>query len=82
MSIYTAVCTNLECNVFMPDVATSEKAPQFCPRCGSGVIERCPRCDAELPIHGQPSPTFCESCGQRLRFPHGTNGKVTVEVES
>jgi len=83
MTIYRAVCTNAQCKVFLPDhKGRDDAAPAFCPECGTGVIERCPKCDTELPWQSSEAKTFCMNCGQRLRFdPDPITRKVTITID-
>jgi membrane protease subunit (stomatin/prohibitin family) len=85
MTIWRAVCTNLACNVWLPDHqenANDDTTPQFCPECGSGVIDHCPRCGEELPWQNAKANVF-HKCGQRLRFdPDSHTGTVTVVVDT
>jgi hypothetical protein len=79
MSKYTAVCTNLACTVNLGFVVMGDSTPAFCPECGTGVIENCPRCNKDIE---NPDNKCCTKCGQRLRFaPDQTTGKVTVILE-
>jgi len=86
MSIHNAVCTNAKCRVFLLNYAklqsVDEPAPQFCPECGSGVLDACPRCHSSLIEGPYPGPNNCHNCGQRLRFdPDSHSGGVTIIVE-
>jgi hypothetical protein len=82
VSILNAVCTNAACKVFLLHYYALEEIPSFCPVCGAGVIEKCPRCDALIKEHGDPSPVFCDKCGQRLRFePDQATGRVSIIID-
>jgi hypothetical protein len=86
MSIQNALCTNSACDVFLLYYATmldgtGEPPPQFCPKCGSGVIDKCPHCHAET-LANWPSQNNCHKCGERLRFdPDPITGKVSIVLD-
>lgn len=85
MSLDNATCTNAKCDYDFGIRSLGNpqtKAPAFCPQCGNGVIEKCPRCEHDLEPDEIPRPKFCEHCGQQLRFdPDARTGKVTVVLE-
>jgi hypothetical protein len=82
MAILNAVCTNSTCRVFLLNFYGLDETPSFCPVCGAGIIQNCPRCHMLIKEHGDPSPSYCDKCGQRLRFnPDPQTGMVTVIVE-
>lgn len=81
MSVRNAICTNSKCLVVL--AFDYKEVPAFCPWCGAGIIEKCPRCQVELPEWPPRSMKFCDKCGQRLRFdPDPTTGKIVVQVET
>jgi hypothetical protein len=69
MSIHNATCQNEKCKFdFYGQLGDNAEVPNFCPECGSPVIEQCPneKCKADIleGIH----PKFCQKCGTQLRF--------------
>ena len=63
MSTANAMCTNAKCSQhFMGE----ETVPNFCPKCGSRVIEKCPKCGKAWSDLDNP-PSSCKECGTLLR---------------
>jgi predicted RNA-binding Zn-ribbon protein involved in translation (DUF1610 family) len=58
-----AICTNLKCNVVIPDDGVFRSN---CPECGSFLIFECPHCGTDLPAHVREI-RFCPACGATLR---------------
>lgn len=62
MSTANAMCTNVKCN---QNFMNEETVPNFCPQCGNGVIEKCPKCGKAWDNFETPS--SCKQCGAPLR---------------
>ena len=82
MSVWDVICTNAQCKAFLPqEVDSEEESLGFCPRCGSGTLTKCPKCEHPVDTNW-PYANFCKKCGQQLRFdPDPTSGAVTVVID-
>ena len=58
-----ALCSNVKCN---EQFTNTQKAPKFCPACGSEVFAKCRHCGTAFATFTAMK-KFCEACGEELR---------------
>lgn len=81
--LYRGLCTNRKCDATFGHWK-EDAIPNFCPRCGSGVISACPSCQrpvAELienPFTAPPN--NCMICGEVLRLDLRAEGFSVIQA--
>lgn len=53
------------CGKFGCDFSTTDKSDKRCGKCGSTLVERCPKCSSLI---NQASNKYCSKCGEYLKI--------------
>jgi hypothetical protein len=66
MIVVKAICVNPDCKTHFTGPA---EPPKFCGKCGSEIINKCPKCKKLIAEMKETFPKFCEACGESLKKP-------------